>query len=169
MSSLVPRHRQVQKRPSALRAASPLARSEPSRRFSRLPQSRISNDAVEVEQQVARVNALGWDCPLDGRMEHPNHIPEPAFQTLSGWQVRLLTYWPHVAMKCRGGHCKRPLHKLAAHFAHRSLLAIDQNAIVYRLPSGVHADYLEKFVGSACRLVAVVHASARRTNAVVCM
>src|SRR5271169_5682661 len=99
-------------------------------------------------------------------MEHPNHIPEPAFQALVWWQVRLFAYWPHVAMKYRGGHCKRPLHELAAHLAHWSLLAIDQNAVFDRWPSGVYADYLDKFVGSACRLVATVHASARRTNAV---
>ena len=78
-------------------------------------------------------------------------------------------YWPHVAMKCGSGYCKRPLHKLATHLAHRCLLAIDQNAVLDRLPSGVHADYLDKFVGSACRLVAVVNASARRTNAVARM
>src|SRR5271157_5469402 len=104
------------------------------------PQGRISNDAVEVEQQVARVNASGRDCPLDGGMKHPDHVPEPAFQTLVWWQGCLVVYWPYVAMKCGSSHRKRPLQKLAAHLAHRCLLTIDQNAVVYRLLSGICGD-----------------------------
>jgi hypothetical protein len=84
-------------------------------------------------------------------------------------QVRFLVYWPHVSVKCGSGHRERPPHELAAHLNHWSLLAIDQNAIVDRLPARVHAHYLDKLVGSACRLVAVVHASARGTNAVARM
>src|SRR5208337_4844666 len=68
------------------------------------PQCRISNDAVEVEKQVARINVSGWDFPLDGGMKHPTYVPEPAFQTLVWWQVRIFAYWPHVAMKCCGSH-----------------------------------------------------------------
>src|SRR5271165_4461708 len=89
------------------------------------PQGRISNDAVEVEQQVARVNSSGRDCPLDGGMKHPDHVPEAALQTLVWWQVCLLLYWPYVAMECGGGHRKRPLHELATHLTHRCLPAID--------------------------------------------
>src|SRR5271165_6859468 len=102
-------------------------------------------------------------------MEHPNHIPEPAFQALVWRQVRLLIYWPNVSVKCCGGHCKRPLQKLAAHLAHRCLLTIDQDAVFDCLLAGVNADHLKRFVASACRLVAAVNASARRTNAVACM
>src|SRR5208337_3494349 len=133
------------------------------------PQCRISNDAVEVEQQVARVNALGWDCPLDGRMEHPKHIPEPAFQTLAWRQVRLLIYWPHVAMERGSGHCKRPLHKLAAHLAHWSLLAIDQNAVLDCLLAAVNTDHLNSVVANAPGPVFAVYGSARCTNAIACM
>src|ERR1039457_4546206 len=102
-------------------------------------------------------------------MEHPNHIPEPAFQTLVCWQVRLLIYWPHVAMKCGSGHCKRPLHNLASDLVHWSLLAIDQDAVFDSLLAGVNVDHLNRFVANARRLVTAVHASARRTNAVACM
>src|ERR1039458_7606924 len=102
-------------------------------------------------------------------MENPNHIPEPASQTLVWWQARLLIYWPHVAMKCGGSHCERPLHKLASHPPHRCWLAIDQNAIVYRLPTGVDVEYVDRFVAGARCPVTAVHASARRTNAVACM
>src|SRR5271157_5808521 len=90
-------------------------------------------------------------------------------QTLVWWQVRILAYWPHVAMKCRGGHCKRPLHKLAPHLAHRCLLAIDQNAVLDCLFASVNAYNFDRFVASACWLVTAVHASARRTNAVARM
>src|SRR5664279_1062450 len=102
-------------------------------------------------------------------MEHPNYVPEAAFQALVWRQVRLLIYWPHVAMKCRGGHCKRPLQKLVPHLAHWSLLAIDQDSVFDRLLACVNADYLNRFVASACGLVTAVPASARRTNAIACM
>jgi hypothetical protein len=102
-------------------------------------------------------------------MEHPNYIPEAAFQTLAWRQVRLVIYWPHVSVKCGSGHRERPLHKLAAHLAHWSLLAIDQNAILNRLQAGVDVDYLNRFVADACQLVMAVHACARRTDAVACM
>jgi hypothetical protein len=72
-------------------------------------------------------------------------------------------------MKCGSGHRQRPLHKLAPHLAHWRLLAIDQNAIVYRLPAGVNADHLNRFVANAPRPMFAVRASARRTNAVACM
>src|SRR5271169_6013004 len=126
------------------------------------PQCRISNDAVEVEQQVARINVSGRDFPLDGRMEHPNHIPEPAFQALIWWQVRIFAYWPHVAMKCCAGHRQRPLEKLAAHLTHWSLLAIDQDAVLNRLPARVDVDYFNRVVTRTPRLVMAVHGSARR-------
>jgi hypothetical protein len=102
-------------------------------------------------------------------MEHPDDIPEAAFQTLAWRQVCLLVYWPHVAMKCGSGHRQRPFQKLASHLNRWSLLAIDKNTVLDRLPSGIHADYLDRFVASACRLVTAVHASARRTNAIACM
>src|ERR1019366_10537869 len=101
-------------------------------------------------------------------MEHPNHIPEPAFQALVWRQVRLLIYWPHVSVKCGSGHRKRPLQKLAAHLAHRCLLAIDQNSVFDRLPSGVDVEYVDRFVAGALCPVTAVHASARRTDAVAC-
>jgi hypothetical protein len=72
-------------------------------------------------------------------------------------------------MKCSGCHRQRPLEKLAAHLAHWSLLAIDQNAVVYRLPAGVDVEYVDRFVAGALCPVTAVHASARRTNAVACM
>jgi hypothetical protein len=102
-------------------------------------------------------------------MEHPNHISEPAFQTLAWRQVPLLIYCPHVSVKCGSGHRERPLHKLAAHLARWSLLAIDQNAVVYRLPAGVDVEYVDRFVAGARCPVTAVNASARRTNAVACM
>src|ERR1019366_8743547 len=102
-------------------------------------------------------------------MEHPNHIPEAAFQALVWRQVRLLIYCPHVAMKCGSGHRKRPLHKLAAHLNHWSLLAIDQDSVFDRLPSGVDVEYVDRFVAGARCPVAAVDASARRTNAIACM
>jgi hypothetical protein len=102
-------------------------------------------------------------------MEHPKHIPEPAFQTLARLQVLLLIYWPHAAVKCGSGHRERPLQKLAAHLAHWSLLAIDQNAIVYRLLAGVDVEYVDRFVAGARCPVTAVHASARSTNAIACM
>jgi hypothetical protein len=102
-------------------------------------------------------------------MEHPNHIPEAACQALAWRQIRLIIYWPHVSVKCGSGHRERPLHKLAAHLNHWSLLAIDQNAIVYRLPAGVDVEYVDRFVAGARCPVTAVNASARRTNAVACM
>src|ERR1700686_3534295 len=102
-------------------------------------------------------------------MEHPNHIPEPAFQTLVCWQVRLLIYRPQVSVKCGSGHRERPLHKLAAHLTHWSLLAIDQNAVLNRLSARVDVDYFNRVVTGARRLVMPVCASARLTNAVACM
>src|SRR5271157_5961972 len=102
-------------------------------------------------------------------MEHPNHIPEAAFQTLAWWQVRLFVYWPHVTMKCCGGHRHRPLQKLAAHLAHRCLLAIDQNAVFDRLLAGVNAYYFDRFVANAPGPMLAVDAFTRRTNAVACM
>src|ERR1019366_3628417 len=76
---------------------------------------------------------------------------------------------PHVSVKCGSSHRKRPLQKLAAHLNHWSLLAIDQNAIVYRLPAGVDVEYVDRFVAGARCPVTAVHASARRTYAVACM
>jgi hypothetical protein len=102
-------------------------------------------------------------------MEHPNHILEPAFQTLAWRQVRLLIYWPRVSVKCGSGHRERPLHKLAAHLTHWSLLAIDQDAVLNCLLATVNADYFDRFVSGARWPVTAVHASARRTNAVACL
>src|SRR5664279_2723356 len=81
-------------------------------------------------------------------------------QTLAWRQVRLLIYWPHVAMKCCSSHRKRPLHKLAAHLNHWSLLAIDQNAVLDRLLAAVNADHLNSIVAIAPGLVFAVYASA---------
>jgi hypothetical protein len=49
------------------------------------------------------------------------------------------------------------------------LLAIDQNAVVYRLLARVNADHLNSVVDNAPQPMFAVYASARRTNAVARM
>jgi hypothetical protein len=72
-------------------------------------------------------------------------------------------------MKYCSSHRKRPLLKLAPHLAHWSLLAIDQDAVLDCLLAAINADYFDRFVAGARRLVTAVNASARRTNAVACL